>query len=45
MKQKKESKTFIVNFKDIADKEKNPNFSLSAKSLLNNPKIKKRFLK
>jgi len=34
-------KTFIVNFKEIIDEEKNPGFKLGVKSILKNKKIKK----
>jgi len=37
-----ESKYFIVNFKDLIDKNKNPNLSLSVEDILKNLKIKKR---
>jgi len=33
--------TFIVNYKDLVDKKKNPNFSLSARDIANNPNIPK----
>jgi len=35
---------FLVNVKDLSDPEKNPNFSLSPKEILKNPKIPKKFL-
>ena len=38
-------KAFIVNSKDLFDKNKNPNISLSVTDILNNKKIKKKFLK
>ena len=38
-------KCFIVDFKELADKKKNPKFSLSARDILDNPKIKKRIIK
>jgi len=38
-------KTFIVNFKDLVDEKKNPNFKLSAKEILRNKKIFKKKLK
>ena len=38
-------KSAIVNFKDIADKKKNPNIVLSARKILSNKKIKKKWLK
>jgi len=34
-------KTFIVKSKDLLNKKKNPNFSLSVKDILKNKKIKK----
>lgn len=34
-------KSFIVNSKDLFDKEKNPKLSLSVKETIKNPKIKK----
>lgn len=34
-------KSFIVNFKDLADKKKNPHFSLSPRDILKNKKIPK----
>ncbi len=41
-KLKNHTRTGIVMFKDIADKSKNPHLSLSARDILNNPKIQKR---
>jgi len=38
-------KCFSVNFKDLADKKKNPKFSLSVREILKNKKIKKKFIK
>lgn len=35
---------FIVQFKDLCDREKNPNFSLSPEAILKNDKIPKKFL-
>jgi hypothetical protein len=40
--QEKKNKCFSVNFKDLADKKKNPNFKLGAESILKNEKIKKK---
>jgi hypothetical protein len=37
-------KAFIVNFKDLLDKEKNPNLSLSPKDIEKNKKIPKTYL-
>jgi len=37
----KETKCFIVNSKDLFDKKKNPNLSLSAKDIEDNPNIPK----
>lgn len=42
---KKSAIAFIVNFKDLADKQKNPKFSLSVREILNNPKIPKKEIK
>lgn len=38
-------KCFIVNSKDLFDKNKNPKLSLSVKDILNNKKIKKELKK
>jgi len=35
------TKAFSVNSKDLFDRQKNPNLSLSVKDILNNPNIKK----
>lgn len=35
------AKTFVVNSKDLFNKAKNPNFSLSPKDILKNKKIRK----
>jgi len=35
---------FLVYIKDLIDPEKNPGLVLSAKAILENPKIPKRFL-
>lgn len=40
----KKKKSFIVLYKDLADKEKNPNFSLSPREILKNKKIPKKYL-
>ncbi len=40
----KEPICFLVNIKDLCDERKNPNFSLSAESILKNPKIPKKFI-
>jgi len=40
-----EMKAFTVNSKDLFDKKKNPNLSLSPREILKNKKIKKRNLK
>jgi hypothetical protein len=45
MAKRKWVKCFTVSFKDLSDKSKNPNFSLSVKDILNNPKISKKELK
>lgn len=39
-----EGESFVVDSKDLFDKEKNPNLSLSPREILKNPKIKKRKL-
>lgn len=41
----KKPKCFIVNSKDLLDKNKNPNFSLSPKDILKNNKILKKEIK
>lgn len=38
-------KIFIVNYKDLIDKKKNPSLSLSASDILSNDKIPKKFIK
>jgi len=35
---------FLVKFKDLCDRDKNPNLSLSVESILKNEKIPKTFL-
>lgn len=36
--------TFLVKFKDLCDRDKNPNLSLSVEAILKNEKIPKTFL-
>lgn len=43
-KERKEPTCFTVSSKDLSDPDKNPNLSLSAKDILNNPNIPKRYL-
>ena len=40
----KKKKIFTVSSKDLFDSKKNPKLVLSAKHILNNPKIKKKFI-
>jgi len=44
-KERKKLKAFTVNFKDITDRKKNPKLSLSAKDIIKNMKIKKKYFK
>lgn len=39
------TKSFIVNSKDLFDKKKNPNLSLSVKDILKNRKIRKKVIR
>lgn len=42
---RKKNKAFTVQFKDIADRNKNPNLSLSVESIMKNKKIPKKEVK
>jgi len=42
---KNKTKAFIISSKDLFDKSKNPNLSLSVKDILKNKNIKKRMVK